>query len=158
FVFRYCTPKLMNLEAGDDWKSRLWASLGDARCALIDVSDLTPFVEEEIQLAYHTLGLSRILFIGEPSRDVSQWQEQLAGLLGGKVKREQIQVAIWDDQSRQRQEAFFQAVETFRRSLPEGTAELDSDGLALALTSIPPTDEPSKDRTGFVIQGVLGAI
>ena len=42
-----------------DWKRRLWRSLGDARCALIDASDLTPFVLEEVRLCYHCLGPRR---------------------------------------------------------------------------------------------------
>lgn len=33
FLARYCIPKYMNLEAGPDWKARLWRSLGDADCA-----------------------------------------------------------------------------------------------------------------------------
>ncbi len=31
FAIRCCTPKFMNLEAGTDWKARLWRSL--AKCA-----------------------------------------------------------------------------------------------------------------------------
>ncbi len=52
FSIRCCTPKFMNLEAGADWKARLWRSLANARCALIDVSNVTPFVLEEIELCY----------------------------------------------------------------------------------------------------------
>ena len=44
FLLRYCTPKFMNLEAGADWKKRLWRSLGDAKCGFIDVSELTASV------------------------------------------------------------------------------------------------------------------
>ena len=38
FALRQATPRYMSLEAGADWKARLWRSLGEARCALIDVT------------------------------------------------------------------------------------------------------------------------
>src|SRR5579863_10298255 len=44
FALRYSTPRYLNLEAESDWKLRLWRSLSLARGAIIDISDLTPYV------------------------------------------------------------------------------------------------------------------
>jgi hypothetical protein len=75
FLLRYAQPNFMNLEAGPDWKARLWRSLGEARCALIDVTELTPFVREEIELAIRCLGFHRVLFIGDDSRTADGWRQ-----------------------------------------------------------------------------------
>ena len=65
----------MNLEAGDDWLARLWRSLGDARCCFVDLTGLTPYVAEEIQLALGTIGPDRVLFLGDRSMPEDHWRE-----------------------------------------------------------------------------------
>src|SRR5262249_54877034 len=66
FAFRYASPKYLNLEARDeDWKARLWRSLTLARGAVLDVSHLTSYVRDEVRMCYRTLGLDRVLFIGD---------------------------------------------------------------------------------------------
>src|SRR5262249_23118583 len=97
FLFRYSTPKYMNLEAGRDWKARLWRSLGDARCAFVALTDLTPFVEEEIHLSYHCLGSRRVLFIGDTPADLPAWRERLAAILGlAEAARDALHIVTWD--------------------------------------------------------------
>src|SRR5262249_39087474 len=88
FCFRYATPKYMNLEAGNDWKARLWRSLADARCAFLDLTDLTPFVEEEIVLAVRCLGVGRVLFIGDTSRSADEWRGMVARVLAASGDRQ----------------------------------------------------------------------
>jgi hypothetical protein len=118
FLIRYAQPKFMNLEAGPDWKARLWRSLGEARCALIDVSELTPFVHEEIVLAIRCLGFDRILFIGDDSRTADEWRQTvLAAVKLPDVKPERIQMAIWMDTVAGRA-AFRDRVREFARRLP----------------------------------------
>ena len=56
FALRYATPKYLNLEAGDNWKARLWRTLGQARGVVVDVSVLTPHVAEEVRLCYRVMG------------------------------------------------------------------------------------------------------
>src|SRR5262249_59076807 len=70
------SPKYLNLEARDeDWKARLWRSLTLARGAVLDVSHLTSYVRDEVRMCYRTLGLDRVLFIGDGSKE----QRRLAG-------------------------------------------------------------------------------
>src|SRR5262249_28260237 len=117
FALRYATPKYLNLEAGADWKQRLWRSLGDARCAVIDVSRLTTFVVEEIHLAYHCLGLDRVLFIGDTTKDARDWREEVSRVLEGAADADRIQVLIWDPSATGRQ-AFAAGVREFAAKLP----------------------------------------
>jgi hypothetical protein len=118
FLIRYAQPKFMNLEAGHDWKARLWRSLGEARCALIDVSQLTPFVREEIELAIRCLGLHRVLFIGDDSRTADEWRQAVLTALGSPdVQPEGIQLAIWADSAAGRA-AFRDRMRAFADRLP----------------------------------------
>jgi hypothetical protein len=124
FLFRYSTPKFMNLEARADWQARLWRSLGAARCALIDLSDLTPFVEEEIHLCYHCLGPERVLFLGDPSRTVAEWRADVARVLSlDHTARDFLQVTLWEN-SRAGRRAFREAIASFAAQLPSGPAGL----------------------------------
>jgi hypothetical protein len=134
FVFRYATPKYMNLEAGSDWKRRLWRSLGDVRCVLIDIRDLTDFVKEEIELCYHCVGLERILFIGDSSREEEKWKTLASGVLnelGIAVTAPVIRVAVWDE-TREGRRAFKDKVSIFAQGLPPGTARLRPETLQIA--------------------------
>jgi hypothetical protein len=156
FLFRYCTPKFMNLEAGQDWQARLWRSLGDARCAFIDLSDLTPFVEEEIRLCYHCLGAQRMLFVGDPPRSVVEWKELVAGVLGlGDADRDALHVVLWEDSPAGRK-AFHDAVGEFASRLPKGTAGIKPEYAA----SLEPSPMPAEDvrAEGWRLQMVLGLI
>jgi hypothetical protein len=161
FLFRYCTPKFMNLEAGWDWQARLWRSLADARCAFIDLSDLTPFVEAEVHLCYRCLGPARVLFLGDPSRGPAQWQNVVAQLLSLKepartpipegagvappasrfiIGETRCQVAIWQDTGLGRR-AFHDAVRLFASGLPPGPA-------GLKVAACPDVKPPEAERAG----------
>jgi hypothetical protein len=134
FALRYATPKYLNLEAGADWKRRLWRSLGDARLAVIDVSDLTPFVVQEIQLGVRCLGLERILFVGDTTKDLQAWQAELRPILSRLPDEGPVHVAIWDA-SREGRRAFEAEVRRFAAQVPAGPAGLRLDAF--------PLDEPS---------------
>ena len=132
FLFRYSTPKFMNLEAGHDWKQRLWRSLANARCALIDASELTPFVRDEVLLTCACLGLQRVLFITGRDSSEANCRDRVAPLVavaGGEP--EGIQVAVWAD-SAVGQHRFRDRVQSFVDQLPPGTAGLRLDTLPLA--------------------------
>jgi hypothetical protein len=158
FVFRYCTPKYMNLEAGADWKARLWRSLGDARCALIDVTDLTPFVQDEIRLATACLGLERILFVADASRSLQEWREQIVSVLADKVSTEAIQVAIAQPESAAGRKDFAEAVHSFAAALPGGTPILKMATLPLVDSSVMPESIRRAEQTSFWIQTACGLL
>jgi hypothetical protein len=115
-AMRYCTPKYMDLEARDDWQPRLWYSMREARCAFIDLRDLTGFVGQEITLAASALGVQRIAFIGDESRDEREWKNQAAHYLPSETAIEKLTILPWDKAPEKR--AFFgQSVCQFAQSL-----------------------------------------
>src|SRR5215218_6347723 len=95
FCLHYSSVRYMNLEARDDWLARLWRSLAEARCAFVDLGDVTSHVAVEIGLTCRAIGFERVLFLGDKSRSVAAWQElvcdQLAPL---HVKPDQVRVAL----------------------------------------------------------------
>jgi len=100
FILKYGTTRYLNLEAGDDWKPRLWRSLCHARGAVVDVTDLTSFVIEEIWLCHRTMGPERVLYIVDTSKSISEWREQISGILG--TTPDVVRVAVWgrDEETR----------------------------------------------------------
>jgi hypothetical protein len=159
FAIRCCTPKFMNLEAGADWKARLWRSLGDARCALIDVSHLTPFVLEEIELCCRCLGLKRILFIGDSSRSHDDSQQRIGEACDwlDPTTYHAIRVAIWDASSVGRK-LFLAKVRAFAAELPAGVAGLKAEALPLVQSSGSPEGAPAGGIGGDVGEVVLGIL
>jgi hypothetical protein len=97
FFVKYLNPRFMNLEAGPDWKARLWRSLGQARCALIDVTCLTPFVRDEIELALQCLGPERVLFIVDSTLSLAAWEEKIASGLVRRVATDDLRLAVGPD-------------------------------------------------------------
>jgi hypothetical protein len=145
FLIRYAQPKYMNLEAGADWKARLWRSLGEARCALIDITAMTPFVREEIELAVRCLGLHRVLFAGDDSRTPDEWRHAILIELGSPdVPPARIRFAVWADTSAGRA-AFKAQVRAFAAGLPATPPGLNA-------TAFPDTASPS-DPGGKALQG-----
>jgi Protein of unknown function (DUF1559) len=141
FAIRYCSPRFMNLEAGNEWKARLWRSFGDARCAFVDVSHVTSFVGEEIELCEECLGLERILFIAHSpeQRDAFLAENPLPPGI-----RDRIQVAVWGRDRR----AFREQVRAFAQRLPAHTAGLQMDALRLTRSASLP-DGPIKSGEGI---------
>ncbi len=95
WAYRYCTPKYMDLEAGEDWKARLWNSLQSARIAILDLTDVTSFVSEEIKLASDALGHGRLLFVIDESRTLDEWEQ----FIHAKIERRpegQLQIVCWN--------------------------------------------------------------
>ncbi len=117
-AMRYCTPKFMDLEAGEDWKARLWNSLQRGRCVFIDVSDLTAFVAEEIRLACECVGLRRVLFVGDGSRDEAGWKALLAEHLPAGADPAEVRLAVWTGRPEDRT-AFLARVRDFRQEVRE---------------------------------------
>jgi hypothetical protein len=111
---RYCTPKFMDLEAGEDWKARLWNSMQGGRCVFIDISDLTAFVAEEVRLAAECVGLRRVLFVGDGSRDEAGWRALLAEHLPAGADPVEVRLAVWTGRAEDRP-AFLARVRDFRQ-------------------------------------------
>jgi hypothetical protein len=165
FLIRYAQPKFMNLEAGRDWKARLWRSLGEARCALIDVTELTPFVCEEIVLAIGCLGFHRVLFIGDGSRTADEWRQAVLTALGAPdVLPECLRVAIWAD-TPQGRTSFKDQVRAFADRLPAGPPGLNPAAFPETVSSTDPGGDAVTGESwrpfllanliGVVIMGVL---
>jgi hypothetical protein len=145
FLIRYAQPKYMNLEAGHDWKARLWRSLGEARCALIDVTELTPFVREEVELAVRCLGFHRVLFVADASQTADEWRHSIGATLGAPdVQPDRITVAVWADTSAGRT-AFKHHVRAFADGLPADPPGLNPAAL--------PDNPASTDPGGNAVRG-----
>jgi hypothetical protein len=142
FLIRYCRPRFMNLEAGADWKARLWCSLGAARCAIIDLTDLTPFVLDEVQLALCCLGAGRVLFVVDTSLSQSAWKEKIASQLIVSVSTEALHMAIWENTPQGRR-SFSNQVRHFADRVPE-----DAAGLRPEAWPLTQSQQPIQGRSG----------
>jgi hypothetical protein len=158
FCFHYSSAKYMNLEAGNDWMGRLWRSLGDARCAFVDLTRVTEFVAIEIRLARQSLGLDRVLFIGDRSRSHSEWEAVVAEHLaeiGGAYGN--IHVAIWDE-SPEGRAAFETEVGRFAKRLPAGAAGLNWAAFPIVRPHVLSWAVRAAQIASLGIQIVLGAL
>jgi hypothetical protein len=142
FLLRYCRPRFMNLEAGPDWKARLWRSLGAARCAFIDLTDLTPFVLDEVLLALRCLGPERVLFIVDTSLSQSAWEEKIASQLALPASAESLRMAIWENTPQGRR-AFANQVRYFAERVPDEPAGLKPEAWPLTQSQ-----QPIQGRSG----------
>jgi hypothetical protein len=157
-AIRYSTPKYMDLEAGDDWKARLWRSLGEARCAFVDVTDLTPFVAEEIGLAMRCLGPQRVLFIGDRTQTYDEWRRRVAEVSGVReAAGKEIQLAIWAP-SREDRRAFADRVRQFASALPDGPAGISKEVLPLVRDSIERRPAGRTEEHRFWLLVILGML
>jgi hypothetical protein len=156
FALRYATSKYMNLEAGADWKQRLWRSLGDARCAIIDVSELTAFVVQEIRMCYRCLGLGRMLFVCKAAslRDAGDCKAAIAQHLDLPSAESEIQLATWDA-TRAGRRAFEADVRRFADGLAAEPAGLRHDAYPLGGSPATIDDAPGpSDRWVWVELGL----
>ncbi len=158
FLLRYATPKYMNLEAGPDWKARLWRSLGQARCAFVDLTEMTRFVEEEAALCYHCLGPRRVLFIGGPSLQPDGWRKRLAALLGLDAGScEALHVAVWQDGHAVDPE-FRRTLASFVGQIPAGTAGLNNDYMTRLGDSVLPEAGRDAEEARQTLQIGVGVV
>jgi hypothetical protein len=141
FTFRYSSVKFMNLEAEADWLPRLWASLGGARCAFIDVTDLTENVLDEVRMAYGRLGPARIFFIGDQSLSAAGWRDLVGRRLGiASAESERLVVETWDRRRGWDPSRFIANVKRFADALPrEVIDEIPEDRNS---TARPPAYQP----------------
>lgn len=156
FVLRYVSPARLNLEAGDDWKQRLWRSLTLARGAIVDVTDLTSYVKDEVRLCYRTLGLNRVMFLIDERKTVDEWRVQLAAILELSDPAA-IRVAQRPHVSTAR--ATFQAaISEFRHQLPPSPPAPSAAGSEIAYQFSVLEDEPSKQSGVTCLEVVGGTI
>ncbi len=130
FALRYSTVKYLNLEAGDDWLKRLWRSLSEARGAVVDISDTTSHVIREQWLCLRTLGLERVLFVGDTAREAPEWRGVVASVLELPPEAH-IRVAVWGE-SRERRKVFRAEVVAFARALPKSPSGVGAKGSEIA--------------------------
>jgi hypothetical protein len=110
----------MNLEAGEDWKMRLWATLGQSRFAVIDISDVTPFVRDEVRMAVRRLGVHRILFVSDGRGNPDDCRRVTDEIFGTPYSLPVvIPLVVWSKTAADRA-AFIAAVRTLVARLPRG--------------------------------------
>jgi hypothetical protein len=133
FIMKYLNPKYLNLEAGDEWKARLWRSLGEAKGVVIDFDEVTLAVKAEIRLCAKCMSLQRVLFVVRESEEPELWRDRIHGVLGSHTDPRQIQIATWrrnSDGSPSRE--FDERVAEFAHRLPEKPAGFDHEARTLA--------------------------
>jgi type IV pilus assembly protein PilA len=92
FALKYAGSKFMELEAGDDWMARLWRTLQTTRLVLIDVRDLTSYLQHEIRLTLETVGVSRVVFVIGKERIEGESRQILAKYCGQEHDPGQLQL------------------------------------------------------------------
>ena len=95
-IIKYASARHLGLEAGTDWKARIWASLIETRLVFLDLSEVTEFVREEIRLCVSSMPLQNIIFIVGSPVDEHEWKEKFCteyGLAGQAM--DQLQLAVW---------------------------------------------------------------
>jgi|GEM_PF-4108359 len=142
FFVKYLSPRFMNLEAGPDWKARLWRSLGQARCALIDVTYLTPFVHDEIDLALQCLGPERVLFIVDTTLSLAAWKEKIASRLVCPVATDDFRLAVWEN-TQQGRKSLANQIRDFAARLP-----MEEAGLKAAAWPLTQSQQSIEGRSG----------
>ncbi len=131
FALKYANPKYLNLEAGAEWKGRLWRSLGEAKGVVIDISDLTPAVEAEIRLCVECMGLERMLFVVRELADEEYWRGRIRNAIPGAASDRRIQIAVWHTFASDTA-AFEKRVAKFGAQLPDEPAGFNRDARDLA--------------------------
>lgn len=126
-MLQYAGARYLNLEAGDDWKARLWRSLALGRGAILDLRDPTPFVKEEVELALATLGPERVLFLTGADDEP-----------GGLEDRPGIRSLEWTEADRRDPAAFIGGVQEFVRSLADAPQPAAGSGFDLARDHVMP--------------------
>lgn len=101
-AMKYCTPRYMDLEAGKDWKARLWHSLQRAELAVLDLSVLTPFVQEEIRLAAAALGIERLVCLGRAPQTLDEVRQLASAELGMAPENCPVHIIIWPAETARR--------------------------------------------------------
>jgi hypothetical protein len=155
FALHYASPRYLNLEAGDDWKKRLWRTLTLARGVVIDVTDLTTHVMTEVRMCASCLPLERILFVVDDSRPFQEWDHAIRRVLPPTNSPFPPKYAIWPTRSTDRGH-FQQSVREFAGALPNTLAgsKLPVMNLDLVLGQL----EPSPKEAGIWIELLIGVV
>lgn len=133
-AMRHCTPKFMDLEAEEDWQSRLWNSLQHGKMAVVDLSVTTPFVLDEVRLVTRAITVDRTLFLGSLQRTEKDLRSTIAAQLGGEAGAK-ARVLIWP--GNEIGAATKDRVRQFRDELKHVYNDIASRP-ALATTPVPP--------------------
>jgi hypothetical protein len=155
FALRYATPKYMNLEAGDDWKARLWRSMTQARGAVLDATDLTTYVQDEVRMCYRTFGPGRVLFVGDSRMSAAEWRARIAAVLELPAGAP-IRVALWSI-DREWRRAFRAEAAAFARQLPQRPPALSPAGSEIAYQGVS-LDHPPAPTRWPVSEVIVGSV
>ncbi len=84
---RYAGSTQFELVARDhNWMARLLATFGEARFVFIDIRDVTPYVLDEIRLAWRVFGRERIIFIIDARQTRRFWVDWILSQFGERVE------------------------------------------------------------------------
>ena len=153
-ALKYAGARYLNLEAGNDWKARIWSSFRDARVVFIDLRDVTDFVKEEIELSIQSVGLERIVFIISADQDVEDWKKNLVAdyELSNSSK---LNILAWDEKEKDKS-PFMQELKQATEGLPDAPVELPASSFKLVDASIYTKGQLWKERLLNFVQFIIG--
>lgn len=127
-ALQYAGSRYMELEAGHDWMARLWRTYRQVRVAFIDLRETTPYVHQEIQMTWLTLGPARCVFLIDSSKSIEQWRALLSEILNDLDRSAPGELKLLDVSPEQVRTG--QMATTLRRYLADVAAAGDQDGEA----------------------------
>lgn len=157
-VLRYAGARYLNLEAGNDWKARLWVSLRDAKIIFLDLRDITEFVEEEVRLCISAVSLNRIVFIVDSESDITLLKESMAQSYNlSQSQKGQLNIVSWCD-SDQDNSAFMSAVRDVIENLPQDGKSFYDSSFSLVADSVYTKKQLFSERFSNWSQIILGFV
>lgn len=153
-MLAYAGSKYLNLEAKEDWKARLWRSLGDARAVVLDVRDLTDFVMEEIELVLTCMTPERILFVVQNEEELNQLRKHFA--TKGIEFPVGTHVAVWNETRSDNTPKFMLASQLFVQQLPKPAAGLALQAAPLVTGFVKSGQALRREKFNALIQYTLG--
>jgi len=156
-ALQYAGARFLNLEAGNDWKARIWSNFSDIKIVFIDLRELTDFVQEEIELCIKSLELERIVFIANTEANAMAWKTKLSHQYNiPKELQKSLHVIAWEANNSDRTK-FMSDIERVTTTLPEGSADLLESSFPLVDSYILSKRESANERISNSLQIILGA-
>lgn len=149
FALRYAGTKFMELEAGDDWMATLWKTYQTMRLVLIDVRDVTPYVQQEIRLTIETVGTERVVFVVSPEKTAKEWRQLLAKYIGSENDPARLQL-LDADPARVNSGQLESDLKSIVKQLPAGVPGESEPGRRFLLEHV--SNEPLA-KTGLSFMG-----
>jgi len=155
-ALQYAGARFLNLEAGNDWKARIWSNFRDIKIAFIDLRELTDFVKEEIELSIESLGLERLVFIIDNKDGVEAWKARLIKEYSIPVERHgKIHIVIWTENKDDRKD-FMSGIEAVLEQMPQESVSLSAASFSMIDSYVLSRNSLMKERLSRSIQTMAG--